>query len=62
LTNGKCQPCNDYSYAFQDNTRCITDDCGDQQIVLIDGTCEDCGSYSKADDETGYECRPDTCL
>jgi len=43
-----CEICPTYERAQDDGTVCGADDCNNLQIVMFDGTCWDCPSYTRS--------------
>lgn len=42
-TDGKCDPCEDFTYQDpSDNTICIFDECNETERLNINGSCSDC--------------------
>lgn len=51
--NGDCTTCLPYTRAQQDNSVCLSDECGDNQIITWLGTCADCEDGTRPDSNRG---------
>ena len=46
--------------ASPDRKGCVRMFCKERQKLMVDGSCEDCGDYTRAQDYN-RECRADAC-
>lgn len=61
VVNDKCLKCGLYTKPNTAGTGCASDTCTSRQRLNIDGTCKDCGDYTRANDAQGKECLSDVC-
>lgn len=63
--DGTCQVCENFTYAYGNNslgyfTGCKSDVCTKSEVQKTDGTCSTCEDYSYPGEEIG-SCETDTC-